>query len=128
MRATADAEFDEAGGIGKKRRRQMEYGTGVKIAAITRNFNPGTIEITNKPLDLAVVNGPGLIQFRLPDGTFAFSRAGNLHQDFEGNMVSANGHPIEPPIRIPKYTSQIMINEEGRVFVQLADPPPCRHQ
>ncbi|MFC1771329.1 flagellar hook-basal body protein [Candidatus Margulisiibacteriota bacterium] len=115
-------EFEEAGGLGSnKRTRYMEYGNGVKISAITRNFNPGTIEITNNPMDFAVTNGPGLFQFRLPDGTLAYSRAGNLHQDFEGNLVNPVGQPLDPPIRVPQYTNQIMVNEEGRVFAQVAN-------
>jgi flagellar basal-body rod protein FlgG len=116
----AVTEYDDSGPTGKKRRKQMEYGMGVNIAGVTKNFNPGTIEITNQNLDFAVVGGPGMLQFRLPDGSYAYSRAGNLHQDFEGNVVNVHGHPVEPPLRIPKYTSQIMVNEEGRVFVQLS--------
>jgi flagellar basal-body rod protein FlgG len=115
----AITEFDETGAMGKRRRKIMEFGTGVRISSISRNFNSGTIEITNQPLDLAVAGGPGLFQFRLPDGTFAFSRAGNLHQDAEGNVVSASGYPLEPALKLPRNTTQIIINEEGRVFVQV---------
>ena len=66
--------------IGKKRRQFNEYGQGMRISEITKNMRQGTIEITNHPLDLAI-QGKGFLQFRMPDGTLAYGRAGNLHQD-----------------------------------------------
>jgi flagellar basal-body rod protein FlgG len=53
----------------------------------------------------------------MPDGTLAFTRAGNFHVDFNGNMVDPNGHALEPPIRIPQNTSDIVVNDQGEVFV-----------
>jgi flagellar basal-body rod protein FlgG len=116
----AITEFDETRGAGKKRRRVMEYGQGVRISDISKNFAQGAIEITNQPLDMAIA-GKGMLQFRLPDGSIAYSRAGNLHQDRDGTVVNANGHPLEPTIRIPQGTNDLLVNEEGRVFVQMGD-------
>lgn len=106
----------------QKKRKYVEYGQGVRIADITKNMGQGTISITNRPLDLAI-EGEGFLQFRLPDGQLAYTRAGNLHQDNEGNIVNANGHPLEPALRIPRNTTEIIINEEGRVFVQVNNEP-----
>ena len=82
----AYTEFeDQVSGSDRKRRRYMEYGQGVRIADLTKDFSTGTISITNQPFDIAI-EGEGMLQFRLPDGTRGFSRAGNLHQDAEGNV------------------------------------------
>lgn len=105
-----------------KRKRYTEYGQGVRIAEISKDFNQGTIEITNQPLDLAV-DGDGFFQFKLPDGQTAYSRAGNLHLDYEGNVVNPNGQPLEPAITIPADASEIIVNEQGQVYVLTPDEP-----
>jgi flagellar basal-body rod protein FlgG len=115
----AYSEFeDQVSGTGHKRKKYIEYGQGVRIVDITKDFNTGTIEVTNQPLDFAI-EGSGLFQFRLPDGTLAYGRAGNLHMDAQGNVLNPNGHPLEPSIRIPRNMTEIIVNEEGRVFVRV---------
>lgn len=112
-------ESDETTGTGSSRRKKYaDYGTGVRVADVSKNFEKGTLEVTNQPLDFAI-EGTGLFQFRLADGTLAYSRAGNLHLDNEGNVVNQNGQPLEPAIRIPRNATEIIVNEEGRVFVQV---------
>jgi len=41
-----------------------------------------------------------------------------MHLDSQGNIVDPNGHPLEPPIQIPSGTTDIVINDQGRIFVQ----------
>jgi len=118
-----DAE-DVPGAASGERKKYVEYGQGVRVVDIRKHFELGTIEITNQPLDMSI-EGQGFFQFRIADGTLAYSRAGNLHQDREGNVVNPNGQPLEPPLRIPQNTTDIIINEEGRVFAQTnAQPIP----
>ncbi|RAP33531.1 flagellar basal-body rod protein FlgG [Candidatus Marinamargulisbacteria bacterium SCGC AG-410-N11] len=115
------SEFeDNVSGAGNKRKRFMEYGQGVRIVDITKDFSVGTIEVTNQQLDMAI-QGKGMFQFRMPDGSFSYSRAGNFHIDPEGNLLSPNGHPLEPAIRVPRNVTEFIINEEGRVFVRVGD-------
>lgn len=117
----AYTEFDEiSGGAGRKRKKYMEYGQGVRIVDISKDFTTGTIELTNQQLDLAI-QGSGFFQFSMPDGTYTYTRAGNLHMDAEGNILNPNGHPIEPAIAVPRKTTEIIINEQGEVFAQSAD-------
>lgn len=112
-------ESDQAvQGTQNSRRKYVEYGQGVRIAEIRKNMEKGSIEITNQPLDMAI-DGQGFFQFRQPDGTLSYGRAGNFHTDAEGNVVGPNGHPLEPSLRIPNNTTEVIINEEGRVYVQV---------
>jgi flagellar basal-body rod protein FlgG len=54
----AYSEFDESsGGISAKRKKYMEYGQGVRIVDISKDFSGGTIEITNQQMDLAIEKG-----------------------------------------------------------------------
>lgn len=95
-----------------------EFGTGVRVSATPRDFTQGKIEITNNPLDIAV-QGEGFLQFTMPDGTIAYSRAGNLHADNNGNLVDPNGHVLEPQIILPEGTTQVTIQIDGTVLVQV---------
>lgn len=114
------SEFDdENAGKGKSRRTFNQYGQGVRLSQVVRNMEQGAIEITNNPLDLAI-QGKGFFQYRMPDGSVAYGRAGNLHQDKAGNLLSPNGYQLDPPIRIPQGTTNLIVNEDGRVFVQVA--------
>jgi len=103
-----------------KRKKYIEFGQGVRFVGITKNFRTGTIEVTNRELDMAI-EGNGFFQVRMPDGAVAFSRAGNFHVDSQGNLLSPNGHPVEPPIRIPLEAREVIVNQEGRVFALLDD-------
>ncbi|MBT5988728.1 flagellar hook-basal body complex protein, partial [bacterium] len=55
----------------------LEIGSGVKVAAVTKDFTQGTLKVTNRDLDLAI-KGNGFLQFRFEDGSLAYSRAGNI--------------------------------------------------
>jgi flagellar basal-body rod protein FlgG len=96
----------------------VEYGTGVRVAATPSDFTAGSIETTNNPLDIAI-KGEGFLQFKLPDGTLAYSRAGNLHIDDAGNLVDPNGHLLEPSIVVPQGTTSVIIRQDGTVLSAL---------
>ena len=117
----AYSEFDEVSpGAGRKRKKYMEYGQGVRTVDISKDFSTGTIEVTNQQLDMAI-QGIGFFQLSMPDGTTTYSRAGNFHMDAEGNILDPNGHPVEPAINIPSNTIEVIINEAGEVFAQTPD-------
>jgi flagellar basal-body rod protein FlgG len=114
---TFDQELDSAMARGEQvnPRGVIEYGTGVNIAATTKDFKQGTIDTTNNQLDLAIY-GDGFFSFKMPDGSMAYSRAGNLKLDNEGNLVDPNGHLIEPSIKVPDGTAAISILQDGTVI------------
>ncbi len=95
-----------------------EYGSGVRVAAASKDFSQGTIETTNNALDIAI-QGNGFFQFSMPDGTFAYGRAGNLHADNEGNLVDPNGRKLEPEIVLPEGTTKVIIKQDGTVLASV---------
>lgn len=106
-------------------KKKVYYGSGVKIADVIRDFQQGRVEITGKPLDLAI-NGKGFFQFRLPDGSIGYGRAGNLQKDRNGYLVDPNGNMMSPSIRIPSGAMAVNIDAEGRVFAQENDTNQSR--
>jgi len=92
----------------------LQLGTGVRVVGTTKQFTQGSLEVTEQALDLAV-NGRGMFQILLPDGTTAYTRDGQFQINSDGQIVTANGHPLEPAITVPENTSQLTIGEDGVV-------------
>ncbi|GBR75561.1 flagellar basal-body rod protein FlgG [Candidatus Termititenax persephonae] len=95
----------------------VELGSGVRVVGTPKDFSSGTIEVTNNQLDVAI-QGEGFLRFQLPDGSIAFSRAGNLHKDSDGRLVNINGYPMDPEIRIPDTATNVLVTTTGAVYVQ----------
>ena len=64
---------------------------GVRVAAITRDFNPGSLQDTGHPLDFAIL-GDGFFAIEDSFGNTVFTRNGNFNFDDAGYLVTANGH------------------------------------
>ncbi|MHC5652874.1 flagellar basal-body rod protein FlgF [Stappia sp.] len=56
------------------------------------NFEPGDISLTGGTLDLAL-EGDGFLAVQTPDGE-RYTRAGSLHLDNTGQLVTADGLPV----------------------------------
>ncbi len=75
-------------------------GIGVEVSAVAQQFGQGNITITGNTLDVAI-NGSGFFKLQQPDGSSAYTRAGNFKLDKIGNLVTNNGakvmgFPIDP--------------------------------
>ena len=96
----------------------LQLGLGARPAANSINFTQGSFQQTNNPLDI-VIQGKGFFQIRRPDGTTAYTRAGSFQMDRDGNVVDAQGNPLEPQITIPAQTQSITIAADGTVSYAL---------
>ncbi len=96
----------------------LQVGSGVRIVATTRMFQQGALQTTGNPLDVAV-EGNGFFVVQQPDGTPAYTRAGNLKTDAQGRIVTAEGMQLEPPIVIPADATSISIGSDGVVSATL---------
>ena len=92
----------------------VQIGSGVKTVATARIMSQGTLEQTQKDLDVAI-RGEGFFQINLPDGTTAYSRDGSFERDANGNLVTADGYAVQPGIAIPADTRDITISADGNV-------------
>lgn len=62
-------------------------GIGVEVANVAQQFSQGNITITGNNLDLAI-NGGGFFALQQPDGSPAYTRAGNFKLDKSGDLVT----------------------------------------
>lgn len=82
-------------------------------------FEKGSIQSTGRTLDVAV-NGDGWIAVQAPDGSEAYTRAGNLRVNINGQLLTGAGHPVmgeSGPIVIPEF-EKLEIGRDGTISVK----------
>ena len=100
----------------------LQLGTGVRVIGTQKEFTEGSVQVTERPLDLAVV-GRGFFEVLLPDGTPAYMRNGQFHLDSEGQVVTARGMVLQPGINIPEDAQSITVSTDGIVEVTVPGQP-----
>ncbi|MBO6730734.1 MAG: flagellar basal-body rod protein FlgG [Maricaulis sp.] len=94
----------------------VQVGLGVETASIYRITEQGSLNNTGNDFDLAI-SGRGYFRIQMPDGTDAYTRAGNFAVSPDGQIVTSEGYTVSPGIAIPQGTRDISINEQGQVQV-----------
>ena len=92
----------------------LQVGLGTRVSASTRNFSQGSLQQTGNTLDLAI-KGQGSFQIQLPDGSTAYTRDGAFQLDAAGQVVTANGHLLQPGITAPANAQGITVAADGTV-------------
>jgi len=93
----------------------FEIGSGVRPASTLKVFSQGEVENTGRDLDVAIM-GDGFFQVTVA-GVTRYTRDGALRVNDEGQLVTASGYYLEPPITIPSDTRAISIGEDGTINV-----------
>ena len=93
-----------------------QLGLGTKLGSVAKIYTQGDFIQTQNQLDLAIT-GKGFFQIALPDGTIAYTRAGSFKMNNTGQVVTADGLPLEPAITVPQDALQISIDQNGSVAV-----------
>lgn len=94
----------------------LQIGTGVRPVAAERIHTQGNLQQTGGALDLAI-NGAGFFPVLLPDGTTGYTRDGSFQTDNQGQLVTANGFVVQPPITIPANALSVTVGRDGVVSV-----------
>lgn len=97
----------------------VEVGLGVKPAATQRIFEQGSLVNTENPMDIAI-QGDGLFQVTLPDGTTGYTRNGSFSLSSEGTIVTSSGFPLSPAITVPSGAGTFQVSPDGKVTVQIS--------
>ncbi|MCP4469646.1 MAG: flagellar basal-body rod protein FlgG [Gammaproteobacteria bacterium] len=94
-------------------------GLGAMVSSISKVFSQGEIRATEGMLDVAI-QGAGFMEVLLDDGSYAYTRTGDLKLDRDGMLVNSNGDLLNPSIQIPVDAQGVSIQADGRVFALLA--------
>src|ERR1700729_4019134 len=94
----------------------LQIGLGARSSASEMIQSQGDLTATGNPLDLAI-QGQGFFQVQMPNGDIAYTRAGTFHLDSQGQMVTADGNPMQPTITIPTSAITVTIGTDGTVSI-----------
>lgn len=96
----------------------LQVGLGTRSAATEVIMTQGELNQTSNPYDLAI-EGSGFFQVQRPDGTIAYTRAGQFHLNNQGTITTIDGDPLVPTITVPANATDITITQYGVVNATL---------
>jgi flagellar basal-body rod protein FlgG len=96
----------------------LQIGLGTRASSSEVLQLQGEYDNTGNSLDLAI-QGAGFFQVKQTNGEIAYTRAGSFQLDQSGNIVTANGNPLEPAIAIPTAATNISVGTDGTVTVTM---------
>ncbi len=86
-----------------------------------RDFNPGPIQQTGNPLDVAL-EGHGFLAVQDPEGNIKFTRNGSMQKNNLGQLINSSGMPYVnssgQPIAIPSEAKEVRIAKDGTVSTE----------
>jgi flagellar basal-body rod protein FlgG len=97
----------------------LQKGTGSNVVATEPIITQGGLQQTGNALDLAI-NGSGYFQILMPGGQVAYTRDGSFQLNAQGQVVTAKGYLLQPPVTLPRNALSITVGTDGTVAVQLA--------
>ncbi|SEI77489.1 flagellar basal-body rod protein FlgG [Sphingomonas sp. OV641] len=100
----------------------IQIGAGVKTGGIYRISEQGALQQTENRYDVAV-QGRGYFQVTMPSGETAYTRDGSFQLSDQGELVTADGYPVQPGITVPQEAVDVVISKTGEVQVKLAGSP-----
>lgn len=102
----------------------VQTGTGVRTAAVAKDFEQGSTRITKNPLDLQI-EGEGFFPLQLPDGQIAYTRDGSFKKDANGRITDKNGNILQPEITIPPNALGFSVTPRGEVQIRTSASGPA---
>lgn len=91
----------------------------VRDWGLARNFTPGQLELTSRPLDVAL-RGEGFFTVETPEGETRYTRDGRFSVDPDGQLTTAAGHlvlnDVGSPINVPADVTEFLIDDSGAIL------------
>ena len=112
---------------GDERPAGIFVGLGVKVANTDFNFEQGSPQVTEQPLDL-MIDGDGFFAVDILDEKstgVGYTRSGNFFLNSEGEIVLGNsdGPRLLPNIDVPIDATGVDITADGQVFATVPNSP-----
>ncbi len=85
---------------------------------LAADMNPGAVEETGRPLDIAL-GGQSMLAVQAPNGDESYTRRGDLMMNESGLITTGDGHPVlgeGGPLVVPP-ADNIRIAEDGGVWI-----------
>lgn len=100
----------------------VQVGMGAKASAVSKDFEQGSVKVTNNPLDLEI-QGSGFFPVRLSNGQIGYTRNGEFKKGPDGRLQDMNGNILQPEIVVPPNSVGLEISPVGQVNVVFEGNP-----
>jgi flagellar basal-body rod protein FlgG len=109
-----DLVYDQTG---RSSAQGVRTGSGAAAVDAGRAFAQGTLQRTDRTLDVAI-QGEGFLRVRLADGRDALTRDGGLHIDGNRQLTNSTGALVQPAITVPEGVGEdeVSIGPDGTVL------------
>ncbi|MEZ4872888.1 MAG: flagellar basal-body rod protein FlgG, partial [Bdellovibrionales bacterium] len=94
----------------------VQIGSGVKTAAVNKDFAQGSTQVTKNAFDMEI-QGPGFFPIQLPSGQIAYTRDGTFKKGPGGQIVTKNGMILQPEIAVPPEAAGVEISPDGAISI-----------
>jgi flagellar basal-body rod protein FlgG len=101
----------------------LQVGSGAEVASSVKIMRQGELQPTGSKFDMAI-QGQGFFRVLLGNGEFRYTRDGSFRQDGDGQLVTADGYPLDPPVQIPTDAIEIIIGEDGTISIAKDEASP----
>ncbi|MEZ6095531.1 MAG: flagellar basal-body rod protein FlgG [Pirellulaceae bacterium] len=97
---------------------------GLQIGNGTRAIGNASINTNGVPIETGqdthmAIEGDGYFQVLDANGGFLYTRDGSFLPDANGQLVTAEGYPVQPGIQIPQGATKVSITEDGQVSAEV---------
>jgi flagellar basal-body rod protein FlgG len=100
----------------------IQIGAGVKAGGVYRIAEQGALSQTDNPYDMAI-QGKGYFAITMPSGETGYTRDGSFQLSDQGELVTADGYPVQPAITVPQGAVAVTVSKTGEVQVTLSGTP-----
>ncbi|ETX16318.1 flagellar basal body rod protein FlgG [Roseivivax halodurans JCM 10272] len=100
----------------------VDVGLGVQTSGVVRLNTQGGLAQTGNQTDMAI-DGRGYFTVLLPEGGQAYTRDGAFQLSAEGQLVTMQGHEVDPGIVVPENTTSLEVTDDGTVQAFVEDDP-----
>ncbi len=91
----------------------IQIGLGVETVSVQKIFTQGDLTNTGRDLDIAI-EGEGMLAITHPSGNgLAYTRAGSLRVDQDGQLITPEGFQLDGLAPIPTDALSISISQDG---------------
>lgn len=92
----------------------IQIGLGTRLVSTEKIFAQGSLERTDKDLDVAI-EGDGFFRILDANGATVYTRDGSLRVDSEGRIQTANGQLLADNLTVPQSVTRVSISADGQV-------------
>jgi flagellar basal-body rod protein FlgG len=89
---------------------------GTRISSTISEFDTGELTPSGNPLDLAI-DGAGLFELQLDNGTVAYTSDGQFRLDGEGTLRTMQGARLANAPQIPLEATDVRVSSAGEISV-----------